>query len=115
MSTKHGISIVFALALLFGGKAFGQEWEQSYEYYTSENEITHMLDAYETSDGIVVASCCYFFKSGYGDFYSPHPALRKFSFNGEELAYNEFFKPAYRAANPYTFEHDGQLFALNII
>ncbi len=106
------ITTLLALMMLFGAKAFGQEWEQSYEYYTSENEITHMLDAYETSDGIVVASCCYFFKSGYGDFYSPHPALRKFSFNGEELAYNEFFKPAYRAANPYTVEHDGQLFAL---
>ena len=33
---------LIALALVFGGKAFGQEWEQSYEYYTSENEIKYI-------------------------------------------------------------------------
>ena len=62
MRRRYLFLLVFAL--LFGAKAIAQEWEQSYEYYTTENEITHMLDAYETSDGNVVVSCCHFFKSG---------------------------------------------------
>ena len=107
--------LLLALALVFGAKTFGQEWEHSHEFAYSDNERIMYYDATELSDGSFAVNTTFSYKSGMGDFYVPHPALKLLSVDGEELAYNQFFKPAYWCSSnaPFTFENkDGELFAL---
>ena len=106
---------MLAFALVFGAKAFGQEWEHSHEYAYSDDERIMYYDAAELSDGSFAVNTAFSYKSGMGDFYVPHPALKLLSADGEELAYNQFFKPAYWCSSnaPFTFENNaGELYAL---
>ena len=115
MNTKFKLTIAFALALVFGDRAFAQEWEHSHEYAYSDDERIMYYDAVELSDGSFAVNTSFSYKSGMGDFYVPHPALKLLSADGEELAYNQFFKPAYWCSSnaPFTFENkDGELYAL---
>ena len=112
---KKHYFLLLALALVFGAKTFGQEWEHSHEFAYSDDERIMYYDATELSDGSFAVNTTFSYKSGTGDFYVPHPALKLFSSDGEELAYNQFFKPAYWCSSnaPFTFENkDGELFAL---
>jgi hypothetical protein len=109
---KHHL-LLLVLALLFGAKAFGQEWEQSYPINYSENEMFSVQDVFETSANDIIVSSSHFFRSGAGDFYSPHPALRKLSSDGIEQAQNVFYKPAFYGRIPYLLENEtGELFAM---
>ena len=119
MNTKFKITIAFALALLFGAKAFGQEWEYFIPYQPSDSEMTRQYCAYEMSDGRIIVSASFLFNvgsyaAGY-PFYPPHNALVALSPEGEELAQNNYFKPGYWGSsyNPYVFENEsGELFML---
>ncbi|MBR6437692.1 MAG: T9SS type A sorting domain-containing protein [Bacteroidales bacterium] len=105
--------LLLVFALLFVAKAFGQEWEQSYPINYSENEMFSVQDVFETSANDIIVSSSHFFRSGAGDFYSPHPALRKLSSDGIEQAQNVFYKPAFYGRIPYLLENEtGELFAM---
>ena len=118
MNTKFKITIAFALALFFGAKAFGQEWEYAIEYNVYSNpEMIHQYCAYEMSNGNIMVCSARCFQSGMGNgnFYPPHPAMITLSPDGELLAQNDFFKPGYWGASyfPYMFENNaGEMFAL---
>lgn len=92
--------LLLAIALLFGAKAFGQEWEYSIPYYMSAAEMTHQYCAYEMSDGRIIVSAQLLYNDGtYPYFYPPHNALIALSANGEELAQMDYFKPGYWASS----------------
>ena len=116
MITKLKFIAAIAFAVLFGAKAFGQEWEYSIPYYLSAAEMTHQYCAYEMSDGRIIVSAQLLYNDGsYPYFYPPHNALIALSANGEELAQMDYFKPGYWASsyNPYVFEDEnGEVFAL---
>jgi hypothetical protein len=114
MNTKHRISIVFALVLMFVAKTFGQEWEFADEFSYSSNECMTNFDATELSDGTIAVSSVHYFKSGEGDFYSYHSAARKLSAVGELLAEKSHFRESYFSPNiPYLIENpNGGLYML---
>ena len=114
MNTKFKITIAFALALLFGAKAFGQEWEFTSEFPYSSNECMTSFDATELSDGTIAVSSVHYYKSGEGDFYANHSAARKLSANGELLAEKSHFRESYFSPNiPYLIENpNGGLYLL---
>ena len=111
--------LFFALALLFGAKAFSQEWEYAIPYCTSDAEMTRQYCAYEMSDGRIIVSASFLcnigsYAAGY-PFYPPHNALVALSPDGVELANNNYVKPCYWGSsyNPYVFEDkNGDLFML---
>ena len=116
MNTKHKISIILVLALIFGGKALGQEWEYTVPYQSSDPEMTRQYCAYELSDGRIIVSAQLLYNDGtYPYFYPPHNALIALSANGEELAQMDYFREGYWGSsyNPYVFENEnGEVFAL---
>ncbi|MCQ2314860.1 MAG: T9SS type A sorting domain-containing protein [Bacteroidales bacterium] len=105
----------FAFALLFGAKVFAQEWEHSYEYSMNDSLCYTYQDAIELTDGCFAVATSFYYKSGYGDFYSAQPAIAKFSADGEELKRTNYFRPGYCTTStaPYLFKNEeGELFAL---
>ena len=119
MNISFKFSVAFALALFFGTKAFGQEWEYFIPYQPSDSEMTRQYCAYELSDGRIIVSASFLYNvgsyaAGY-PFYPPHNALVALSPEGEELAQNNYLKPGYWGSsyNPYVFENEsGELFML---
>ena len=109
-------SIYTLLALLFfGAKAFAQEWECSFEYSMNDSLCYSYQDAIELADGCFAVATSFYYKSGYGDFYSAQPAIVKFSADGEELERTNYFRPGYCTTStaPYLFENEeGELFAM---
>ncbi|MBQ8760510.1 MAG: T9SS type A sorting domain-containing protein [Bacteroidales bacterium] len=107
--------VILALALFIGTNAFSQEWENILEYNNDDFECFKFYESKELSDGNVGVSSEYYYRSGYGDFYSAHPSVAKFSPNGVELCRNIFYKEGYAATSraPYLFENENnELFAL---
>ena len=64
MKMKTRFIVTFAIALLFWAKAFGQEWEQSYEWHFSDEEEFDLVKPYETSSGNIVVSTNQYYKCG---------------------------------------------------
>ena len=119
MKINFKLSVAFALALFFGAKAFGQEWEYTIPFQSSDAEMTRQYCAYEMSDGRIIVSASFLYNIGsYAvgyPFYPPHNALVALSPEGEELAQNNYVKPGYWGSsyNPYVFENEsGELFML---
>jgi hypothetical protein len=119
MNKFFKLSVFFALAMLFGAKVFGQEWEYTIPFQSSDAEMTRQYCAYEMSDGRIIVSASFLYNIGsYAvgyPFYPPHNALVALSANGEELAQNNYLKPGYWGSsyNPYVFENEsGELFML---
>ena len=108
------ITALLAFLLIFGAKAFGQEWELSLEYSTNDTSCFTLYDAIEMSNGNVALSSSFYYKSGYGDFYSAQPAVTVVSRDGNELARKDYFRLGYCSTSyaPYLFENNGELFAL---
>ena len=113
---KAKTHFLIALALLFGAKAFGQEWEYSIPYYMADPEMTRQYCAYELSDGRIIVSASFLFNDGTNtDFYPPHNSLVVLSADGQELARMDYFKDGYWGSsyNPYVFENEvGEVFML---
>ena len=105
---------LLALLMIFGAKAFGQEWEYADEFSYSDNECMVNFDATELSDGTIAVSSVHYYKSGEGDFYSYHSAARKLTANGELLAEKSHFRESYFSPNiPYLIENpNGGLYML---
>ena len=119
MNISFKFSVAFTLAMFFGAKAFGQEWEYSIPYQPSDSEMTRQYCAYEMSDGRIIVSASFLYNIGsYAvgyPFYPPHNALVALSPEGDELAQNNYVKPGYWGSsyNPYVFENEsGELFML---
>lgn len=92
-----------------------QEWEHSYEYSMNDSLCYTYQDAIELTDGCFAVATSFYYKSGYGDFYSAQPAIAKFSADGEELKRTNYFRPGYCTTStaPYLFKNEeGELFAL---
>ena len=107
--------VVLAFVLLCGAKVMGQEWEHSMAYSTNDTSCFTFYDAIELSNGNFAVASGFFFKSGYGDFYSSQPAVTILTDKGEALARKDYFRPGYctTSTTPYLFENDeGELFAL---
>lgn len=51
MNTRFKITVAFALVLLFGAKAFAQEWKYAIEYSMNDDECLELYDAVEMSNG----------------------------------------------------------------
>ena len=99
--------------LLFGANAFAQEWEHIHEFAYSDTAIFTYNDCYELHDGSILVSSLFYYKSGYGDFYSPQPALMTLSSGGRLLAQTDFYRPGYCGYNPYIVEDEqGDVYAL---
>ena len=112
MNTKLKLTAAFALALLFGAKAFGQEWEHSITYSDNDSSCFNQYDAIELSNGDIAVGSALFFKSGAGDFYSAQPAVALLSGNGEELARKDYFRPGFctTSTNAFPFRKPRQSF-----
>lgn len=112
MNTKHRISIVFALALIIGGKAFGQEWELTHEFAYSDTCMFSFSEAFERGNGKIAVESYMAYKSGAGDFYSLQPAVAVID-PQKDWYYNAFFKPGFYTSNiPYVFEKNNTLYLL---
>ena len=104
-------SFIFILGV---NSVFSQVWEYSLTH-TSEDERHYFYDAMEMSNGNIGVASSFYYRSGFGDFYSAHPAVTLISPDGTELARNNFFRPGYTTMSyaPYLIENDGELFALS--
>ena len=113
MDNRCAILLVFAL--LCRANTNAQEWEHSYEYSMNDSLCYTYQDAIELTDGCFAVATSFYYKSGYGDFYSAQPAIAKFSADGEELKRTNYFRPGYCTTStaPYLFKNEeGELFAL---
>ena len=61
---KKHYFLLLALAMLFGVKVFGQEWEYSIPCYMSAAEMTHQYSTYEMSDGRIIVSAQLLYNDG---------------------------------------------------
>ena len=113
MNKKIFLTLTFLL-LCGSVSIFSQEWEYSLDYADSDDKRFYVVDAIELSDGNIAVASKYHFRSGYGDFYSCHPAILLLSSDGEEIARNVFFREGYctMSYTPYLFENEGSLYAL---
>ena len=114
MITNLKITAAIAFAVLFGSKAFAQEWQHSIEYSMNDDECFELYDAIEMINGNIALSSIFYYKSGAGDFYSAQPAVTLLSANGQEMVRKDYFRPGYCTTSyaPYLFENNGRLFAL---
>ena len=113
---KKHYFLLLVLALIFGAKAFGQEWEYTIPYKSSDSIMTRQYCAYEMSDGRVIVSANFLYNDHSNHpFYPPHNALVALSPQGEELARKDYFREGYWGSsyNPYVFENEsGEVFML---
>ena len=88
-------------------------WEYVIEESNSD-ESFEFGEAIELSNGNVAVTSDFYYRSGFGDFYSAHPALMLLNSNGDELVRNDFFRPGYTMMStpPYLFEKNNELYAL---
>ena len=116
MSKFFKLSVAFALAMLFGGKAFGQEWEYSLPYLSSDLAKNRQYCAYEMSDGRIYVSSSFLYQEGTSSsIVPPHNSLVILSADGQELAIMDYFKDGYWGSsyNPYVFENEkGEVYML---
>ena len=112
---KAKTQLLLAFALLFGAKAFAQEWQ--WDYCLPEIEVGFMhssfLEAHELSDGRIVATGRFRDENFCGKHVSTHSALLLLDSNGNELAFSEYYKDGYRGQTPYVIENEsGELYML---
>ena len=114
---KNILLIIMLLTLLFGrvNMLFSQEWEYLLENNPSADECFNFYDAIELSNENIGVASSFYYRSGYGDFYSAHPAVMILSPNGKELARRSFFREGYTTMSyaPYLFENNGELYSLS--
>ena len=90
-------------------------WEYTISNNPNSDEEFVLYDAKVLSNGNIGVASSLFYRSGYGDFYSAHPAVMILSPDGKELARNSFFREGYTTMSytPYLFENNGNLYALS--
>lgn len=111
---KKTLSLIIALALLMGAKAFAQELEWEWRGLTTNDEFYEINTPYETSDGRILVTGrtgyledCYSFNR----WYKPTPTLMSLSSDGEELFQRQYHKDGYFTYVPYVLENSsGEVF-----
>ena len=90
------------------------EWHYDINNDENSDEEFNISEAKFMTNGNIGLSSTFYYRSGFGDFYSANPAVLLLSSKGEELARNNFFRPGYTCMSfaPYLFENNGELFAL---
>ena len=88
---------LLALLMLFGAKAFGQEWVYSQEFDYSF-DAPYFLEPFELSDGRIFVSCTNNHVNDCGLYVYPIPALTVLDSDGTRIAYSEYFKEGFLAA-----------------
>ncbi len=103
---KHYLLII-AFALIFGAKATAQEWVNAYEVL--EYDTPRVKEAKPLQNGNIAVT--FHSKSPDSHLGSFHPGLLLLSANGEELARNDFHKPAFWGyRNQVLQDADGTLY-----
>ena len=101
---KH--SLLLALALLFGTKAFAQEWE-----WDCPTAHTMIYESAELSDGDIMVMGHRYHDSSCGLLHSP--TLWKLDSEGNGLAFSDYHKNGYYGYPPYVLENgSGDVYAL---
>ena len=116
MNSKSYLFLTILILLLCRVNiAFSQEWEYSLQYTSTDDERLYFYDTREMSNGNIGVASSFRYRSGYGDFYSAHPAVVLLSSDGVEIARNSFFRQGYTSMSyaPYLFENNGYLYALS--
>ena len=90
------------------------EWHYDINNDENSDEEFNISEAKFMTNGNICLSSTFYYRSGFGDFYSANPAVLLLSSKGEELARNSFFRQGYTSMSyaPYLFENNGELFAL---
>ena len=70
-------------------------WEYVLDNDPDGDELFEFANAIKMSNGNIGVASSFYYRSGYGDFYSSHPAVALISSDGEEIARNTFFRPGY--------------------
>lgn len=106
--------VLIALALIVGAKVMAQEWMLTSGPSPSDTVFRGYIESYELHDGRIAICGDLYYRSGVGDFYTPHPHVVLLSENGTMLAQKEFFRPGYWGSTmPYLLQNeDDELFAL---
>ena len=112
MNTK--VHFLAMLALLFGAKTYGQEWEYTHEYAYSDTCVFSYSEASELTNGNIAVASTMAYKSGVGDFYSLQPAVAVIKPSQNPFCEQQsYFKPGFYSSNiPYVFEKNDTLYLL---
>ena len=111
--------IILALALLFGAKAFAQEWEYIYQYDKSSDSIVNRCrEAYGLQDGRLLVSGMSHTRNGCGILIGTHTGYDAFVLaldsDGTELCRATYHKDGYMGCSPYVLENSrGETFILH--
>ena len=101
---KKIIVTMFALALFIGAKAFGQEWEYTVEFESSDSGWPDFFDAKPMKNGNNAVPYIYSFAGSSMESY--HPGMVVLSQDGIEQARNDFYKPSFWGLAPFAFSDD---------
>lgn len=89
-----------------------QEWEVK-ETVNNDDESRFAFDeVLELSNGNLLTNSRFHYRSGFGDFYSFHPALSILSEEGSEIVRKNYFRPAYCSSSSFFFEKNEDLYML---
>ena len=103
---KNRNILLIMLALLFGAKAFSQEWE-----WVCPTAHTMIYESVELSDGDIMVMGHRYHDSSCGLLHSP--TLWKLDSEGNELAFSDYHKDGYYGYPPYVLENgSGDVYAL---
>ncbi|MBR3490860.1 MAG: hypothetical protein IKH44_00970, partial [Bacteroidales bacterium] len=84
---------LLALLMVFGAKAFGQEWEYFVEFESSDSGWPDFFDAKPMKNGNIAVPYIYSFAGSSMESY--HPGMVVLSQDGIEQARNDFYKPSF--------------------
>jgi len=102
---------LLALLLFCGAKAFGQEWDYSVEFDSSDNGWPDFFDAKPIKNGNIAVPYIYSFAGSSMESY--HPGMMVLSQDGIEQARNDFYKPSFWGLAPFAFSDDeGSIYIL---
>ena len=111
MKATRIYTLLALLLMVFGAKAFGQEWE--WNYSTPERTYSSFIEAHELMDGRIIATGAFRDENFCGTRVSPHPVLLALDADGTELSFVHYHKDGYFAYSPYVLENEsGEVYAL---
>ena len=95
---------LLALMMLFGAKAFGQEWEYIVEH--TDNDSPWLKDPIPLQDGNIAVPYYTLYPGSTSVLGSKQPGMLLISSDGEELTRKSYLKPAFWGHSPYLLSDD---------
>ena len=95
---------LLALVMLFGAKAFGQEWEYIVEH--TDNDSPWLKDPIPLQDGNIAVPYYTLYPGSTSVLGSKQPGMLLLSSDGEELTRKSYLKPAFWGHSPYLLSDD---------